>query len=250
MAGHSKWANIRFKKNARDAKRGKLFTKLIREITVAARLGGEDPNSNNRLRTAIDKALIANMVKDTIERAIKRGAGGLEGGDLLEILYEGYGPSGVAILVYTMTDNRNRTVGEVRHAFTKCGGNLGTEGSVNYLFQKRGEILFVPPCDENKIIELALKLEAIDVITETDGSIEVITAPDLLNSTKQHFEAAGLVPENAEVVMHAATKVDLDRESSMQLMKLTDMLEELDDVQNVYNNAHIPDEVWQSLTEN
>lgn len=249
MAGHSKWKNIRFKKNARDAKRGKLFTKLIREITVAARMGGEDRNSNNRLDAAIDKALSANMVKDTIERAIKRGAGGLDGGDLQEIVYEGYGPAGVAILVSTMTDNRNRTVGEVRHAFTKCGGNLGTEGSVGYLFQKRGEILFVPPCDEDKILEKALELEAEDVITQEDGSIEVITSAEGLHRIKQGLEQSGFKAENADVNMHAAVMVELDRESAMQLMKLVDMLEELDDVQNVYHNGNIPEEVWQALAE-
>jgi YebC/PmpR family DNA-binding regulatory protein len=210
MAGHSKWANIQHRKNAQDAKRGKLFTKLIREITVASRMSGGDPTSNPRLRTAIDKALTANMTRDTIDRAIKRGAGGDEGANMEEVRYEGYGPGGVAIIVDCLTDNRNRTVGEVRHAFTKNGGNLGTDGSVAYLFSQKGVFTFAPDSDENKIMEIALDAGAEDVSTNEDGSIDVLTSADDFNSVKEKLSAQHLDPVQAE---------------------------DIDDVQNVYSNA-------------
>src|SRR5690606_11256723 len=212
MAGHSKWANIQHRKNAQDAKRGKLFTKLIREITVAARIGGADPAANPRLRAAIDKALGGNMTKDTIERAIKRGAGTQEGDNYEEVRYEGYGPGGVAVMVDCMTDNRNRTVSEVRHAFTKFGGNLGTDGSVSFLFTKQGVLSFPAGKDEDAIMEAALEAGADDVVTNEDGSIDVLTSPDELMNVKEAMQAAGLVPEHAEVTMRASTSVVLDAE--------------------------------------
>ncbi|MFA7095151.1 MAG: YebC/PmpR family DNA-binding transcriptional regulator [Gammaproteobacteria bacterium] len=243
MAGHSKWANIQHRKNAQDAKRGKLFTKLIREITVAARIGGADPAANPRLRAAIDKALGGNMTKDTIERAIKRGAGTQEGDNYEEVRYEGYGPGGVAVMVDCMTDNRNRTVSEVRHAFTKFGGNLGTDGSVSFLFTKQGVLSFPAGKDEDAIMEAALEAGADDVVTNEDGSIDVLTSPDEFMNVKEAMQAAGLVPEHAEVTMRASTSVVLDAENAVKMMKLLDMLEDLDDVQNVYSNADIPDEI-------
>lgn len=236
MAGHSKWANIQHRKKAQDAKRGKLFTKFIREITVAARMGGGDINANPRLRLAIDKALIANMTRDTIDRAIKRGAGGLEGTDMEEIRYEGYGPNGVAVMVECLSDNRNRTVSEVRHAFTKCGGNLGTDGSVAYLFSKRGVMTFAPGIDENQIVELALEAGAEDVTNNEDGSIDVLTAPEEFETVKAFLEQRDLQPANAEVTMLPATTVALDGEVQEKMLRLIDMLEDLDDVQNVYTN--------------
>ncbi len=247
MAGHSKWANIRFRKNAQDAKRGKLFTKYIREITVAARMGGEDPSSNPRLRTAIDKALTSNMTKDTIERAIKRGVGGFEGQELSEILYEGYGPGGVAVMVFALTDNKNRTVAEVRHVFSKCGGNLGTDGSVAYLFQKRGEIAFAADYPEDRIMEQALELGAEDIVTDQDGTIAVYTAEKDFVIIKAGLVNAGFEPENAEIALRASIEVELDAESARQLLKMIDMLEDLDDVQNVYTNADIPDSVLEEF---
>lgn len=243
MAGHSKWANIQHRKNAQDAKRGKLFTKLIREITVAARIGGGDPAANPRLRAAIDKALSSNMTKDTIERAIKRGAGTQEGDNYEEVRYEGYGPGGVAVMVDCMTDNRNRTVSEVRHAFTKFGGNLGTDGSVSFLFTKQGVLSFPAGKDEDAIMEAALEAGAEDVVTNEDGSIDVLTSPDEFMNVKEAMQAVGLVPEHAEVTMRASTSVVLDAENAVKMMKLLDALEDLDDVQNVYSNADIPDEV-------
>jgi YebC/PmpR family DNA-binding regulatory protein len=243
MAGHSKWANIQHRKSAQDAKRGKLFTKLIREITVAARTGGADAASNPRLRAAIDKALGANMTKDTVERAIKRGAGAQDADNFEEVRYEGYGPGGVAVMVDCMTDNRNRTVAEVRHAFTKCGGNLGTDGSVAYLFEKRGVLGFAHGNDEDRIMEVALEAGAEDVVTHEDGSIEVLTAPDDFAPVKEAMLAAGLVPEDPEVTMRAATSVTIALEDATRMIKLLDMLEDLDDVQNVYSNAEIPDDV-------
>lgn len=247
MAGHSKWANIQHRKNAQDAKRGKLFTKLIKEITVAARLGGSDINSNPRLRLAVDKALDANMTKDTVERAIKRGAGELEGVSYEELRYEGYGPGGVAIMVDCMTDNRNRTVAEVRHAFTKCGGNLGTDGSVAYLFDKRGVLSYPPGSDEDRIMEVALEAGAEDVVANDDGSVDVLADPDEYQSVRAAMTEAGLKPEHGEVTMRADTAAPVDAESAPALLRLLDMLDDLDDVQNVYTNADFPDEVMQAI---
>lgn len=239
MAGHSKWANIQHRKNAQDARRGKLFTKLIREISVAARMGGGDANSNPRLRTAIDKALTANMTRDTIDRAIKRGAGGLDEANMEEIRYEGYGPGGVAVMVDCLTDNRNRTVGEVRHAFTKCGGNLGTDGSVAYLFSKKGVLTFAPGSDEERILDLALENGAEDVNTHDDGSIDVLTSPENFAAVKTALVTHKLEPAQGEVTMVPATSAELDADNEAKMQKLIDMLEDLDDVQNVYTNADI-----------
>lgn len=242
MAGHSKWANIQHRKKGQDAKRGKLFTRLIREITVAARMGGPDPAANPRLRAAIDKGLGANMTKDTIERAIKRGAGGAEGDNVEEICYEGYGPGGVAVLVECFTDNRNRTVSEVRHAFSKCGGNLGTEGSVAYLFTKSGIITFPANSDSDKIMEVAIEAGANDVNVHDDNSVDVLTAPEDFMAVKEAMTQAGLTPEHAEIAQVAQTEVSLDKEQAEKMLRLIDMLEELDDVQNVHSNADIPAE--------
>jgi len=247
MAGHSKWANIQHRKKAQDAKRGKLFTKLIREITVAARMGGGDPDANPRLRAAIDKALGANMTKDTIERAVKRGSGAAEADNYEEIRYEGYGPSGVAVMVDCLTDNRNRTVSEVRHAFTKAGGNLGTDGSVAYLFTKVGTLTFPAGSDEDRIMEVALEAGADDVVTNDDGSIDVITSPEAFLDVKQAMLDAGLEPEMAEVTMQPSTTVDLGLEDAQKVMRLVDTLEDLDDVQNVYTNADFSEEVMAQL---
>ncbi len=247
MAGHSKWANIQHRKGAQDAKRGKLFTRLIREITIASRMGGSDVNSNPRLRLAIDKALAGNMTKDTIERAVKRGAGELEGQDFDEIRYEGYGPGGVAVMVDCMTDNKNRTVSEVRHAFSKRGGNLGTDGSVSYLFSKQGIISYPAGVDEDVIMEAALDAGADDVVSHEDGSIDVLTTEELFVDVKEALVAAGLEPEHAEVTMKASTTVELDLNGAQKMLGLIDMLEELDDVQNVYSNVDISDEVMAQL---
>jgi len=249
MAGHSKWANIQHRKGAQDAKRGKLFTKLIREITVSARLGGGDPSSNPRLRAAIDKALAGNMTRDTIDRAVKRGSGDTEGDNYEEIRYEGYGPGGVAVMVDCMTDNRNRTVSEVRHAFTKAGGNLGTDGSVSYMFEKQGVLNFPADSDEDTIMDAALEAGAEDVITDDDGSIEVLTAPDSFMDVKEALEAAGLKADNAEVTMRAENKSVLDKDGAEKMLRLIDRLEDLDDVQNVYSNADISDDVLAELAE-
>jgi len=243
MAGHSKWANIKHRKAAQDAKRGKIFTKLIREITVAARMGGAEINDNPRLRAAVDKALGNNMTKDTIDRAIKRGVGGDDGANMEEITYEGYGKNGVAVLVETMTDNVNRTVSEVRHAFSKFGGNLGTSGSVAFLFTKRGELLFEPGVDEEKLMEAALEAGAEDVEENEDGSYLVITAPDRsFGDVGDALKAAGLEAVDAEVTMHPSTRADLDADTAETVSKMIDLLEDLDDVQNVYTNANWPDE--------
>ncbi len=244
MAGHSKWANIRHRKAKQDAVKGKLYTKLIREITVSAKISGGDPDANPRLRAALDKAFTSNMSKDVIDRAIKRGAVGLEGNDVEEVRYEGYGPGGVAVIVDCMTNNRNRTVGEVRHAFSKCGGNLGTDGSVSYLFNKKGQMTFAPGVDEERIMEIALEHNADDVIVNDDKSIEVITSAENFQVVKKAIETAGFKPEQAEITMLAATSAPItDLEMAEKLMKLTDMLEELDDTQEVYSNADIPEEV-------
>ncbi len=237
MAGHSKWANIKHNKARQDAKKGKIFTKLIREITVAARMGGSDPNSNPRLRAAMDKALTNNMTKDTILRAIKRGSGADGNDHLMEVRYEGYGPGGAAVLVECLTDNKNRTVAEVRHAFTKCGGNLGTEGSVAYLFHQKGFLTFAPSSSEEKIMEIALEAGADDVVTNDDGSIDVITAPNTFETVRDAMVKANLTPAQAEVTLLPSTQVTLDPEQAEHMLQLTEMLEDLDDVQNVYSNA-------------
>ena len=247
MAGHSKWANIQHRKGRQDAKRGKLFTKLIREITVAAKLGGSDSSANPRLRAAIDNGLSNNMTKDTIDRAVKRGAGGDENGNVDEIRYEGYGPNGVAVIVDTMTDNKNRTVAEIRHAFSKFGGNLGTDGSVSYLFTKIGLISFQGEIDEDAIMEAALEGGAEDIITNGDNSIDVITNPDNLVDIKDVIVAAGFDPQNTEITMRASTTSELDKKSAETMIKLLDELEDLDDVQKVYSNAEIPDEILAEL---
>ncbi len=247
MAGHSKWANIQHRKNRQDAKRGKLFTKLIREITVSARLGGSDPDSNPRLRAAIDNALSNNMTKDTVERAIKRGSGEADGDNVEEIRYEGYGPGGVAVMVDCMTDNRNRTVAEVRHAFSKCGGNLGTDGSVAYLFNKVGLISYPVGTDEDALMEAALEAGAEDIITNDDGSIDVITSPDEFMDIKEKLVKGNHSPESAEITMQASTNSTLDIEAAQTMIRLLDMLEDLDDVQKVYSNADIPEDVLAEL---
>jgi len=247
MAGHSKWANIKHKKAANDKKRAKAWTKIIREITVAAKTGqSSDPAANPRLRLAWDKGLAANMPKDTIEKAAKRGAGELEAVNYEEIRYEGYGPSGVAIMVDCMTDNKNRTVSEVRHAFTKAGGNLGTDGSVAYMFTKVGIISFEPGADEDAIMEAALEAGADDIINNDDGSIDVLALPDDYQAVKDALESAGQVPINAEITMRAETLSAVDVDAAEKIMRLIDTLEDLDDVQDVYTNADIPDEVLEA----
>ncbi len=246
MAGHSKWANITHRKAAQDKKRGKLYTKIIREITVAARLGGGDPADNPRLRAAVDKALGANMPRDTIDRAISRGAGGQDGTDVEELVYEGYGPAGVAILVEAMTDNRNRTVAEVRHAFSKYGGNLGTDGSVAYLFSRQGMINFAPGVDEEQIMEVVLEAGAEDIDNEEDGSVSVVTPWENLSDVVAALKAGELEPEMAEVTMMPSNSSPCDSEQAEKVLRLIDALEELDDVQNVYSNADFPDELMQS----
>lgn len=247
MAGHSKWANIRHRKGRQDAKRGKLFTRLIREITVAARTGGADIGASPRLRAAVDNALSANMTKDTIERAIARGAGGTDGENYEEIRYEGYGPGGTAVMVDCVTDNRNRTVAEVRHAFSKCGGNLGTDGSVGYLFKKVGLLSYPYGTDEDALMAAALEAGADDVLTQDDGSIEVLTDPDQFTEVKAAMIAGGLAPDSGEVTMRAASNSELDDEDAQRMLRLLDMLEELDDVQKVYSNASISDAILASL---
>jgi len=237
MAGHSKWANIKHKKAATDAKRGKIFTRLIREITVAAKMGGADASMNPRLRLAIDKATDQNMPKDTIERAAKRGAGGLEGVAYEEIRYEGYGIAGAAVIVDCMTDNRTRTVADVRHAFSKYGGNLGTDGSVAFLFKHCGQLVFAPGTDENSLMEAALEAGADDVIDNDDGSIEVVTGPYAFTAAKDALAKAGFKPAFAEVTMKPSTDVELGGDDAVRMQKLIDALELLDDVQDVYTNA-------------
>jgi YebC/PmpR family DNA-binding regulatory protein len=247
MAGHSKWANIQHRKKAQDAKRGKLFTKLIREITVAARMGGADIGANPRLRMVVDKGLAANMPKDTVERAIKRGAGALDGANYEEVRYEGYGPGGVAVMVDCMTDNRNRTVAEVRHAFTKVGGNLGTSGSVAYLFTQKGVLSYAAGADEDAIMEAALEAGADDVVTNEDGSIDVLTQPEEFLKVKAAMIERALEPEVAEVTMRPETLTTLGESDAEKMLRLQDMLDDLDDVQNVYSNADIPDEILERL---
>ena len=247
MAGHSKWANIKHRKAAQDRKRGKTWSKLIREVTVAAREGGGDPGANPRLRLAMDKAFAANMPRDTVARAVQRGAGGAEGENYDEIRYEGYGPGGTAIIVDCMTDNRNRTAAEVRHAFTKYGGNLGTGGSVAYLFIKQGVLSFKVGADEDAVIEAALEAGADDAVTNDDGSIDVITSPEDFTAVKDAIAAAGLSTEHAGISFNAVTTTELDQETAEKLLRMVDALEDLDDVQDVYTNADIAPEVLEAL---
>lgn len=246
MAGHSKWANIKHRKAAQDKKRGKLFSRLIRAITVAAKQGA-DIDASPGLRLAVDKALAANMTRDTIDRAVKRGAGGDDGAALEEIRYEGYGPGGVAVMVDCLTDNRKRTVAEVRHAFSKAGGNLGTDGSVAYMFTKQGIISYAPGKTEDDVMEAAMDAGADDIVVHSDGSIDVITPPDVITSIKDQLIAAGLTPDQFEISMEASLKVALDKEGAEKMLRLLDVLEDLDDVQEVYSNADISDEVLQAL---
>ncbi|ATC21154.1 YebC/PmpR family DNA-binding transcriptional regulator [Pasteurella multocida] len=242
MAGHSKWANIKHRKAAQDAQRGKIFTKLIRELVTAAKLGGGDVNANPRLRTAVDKALSSNMTRDTINRAIERGVGGGDDTNMETKIYEGYGPGGTAVMVECLSDNANRTISQVRPSFTKCGGNLGTEGSVGYLFSKKGLIL-ITSGDEDVIMEAAIEAGADDVQVQKDGSFEVYTAWEELGAVRDGIESAGIKIDNAEVTMIPSTTVELDAETAPKLLKLIDMLEDCDDVQNVYHNGEISDEI-------
>jgi YebC/PmpR family DNA-binding regulatory protein len=245
VAGHSKWANIQHRKKAQDARRGKLFTRLIREVTVAARAGGSDLSGNPSLRTAVDKAKAQSVPKDAIDRAIKRGAGELDGSDFEEIRYEGYGPAGVAIIVDCLTDNRNRTVADVRHAFTKAGGNLGQDGSVAFMFSSLGVLSYPPGSDEDAIIEAALDAGAEDVTTEDDGMVEVLTAPDRYIQVKEAMIEAGLEPEDSELTMRASNNSEMSVDDGAKVIRLVDALEELDDVQEVFTNADFPDELMQ-----
>ncbi|HDR1344945.1 TPA: YebC/PmpR family DNA-binding transcriptional regulator [Pasteurella multocida] len=242
MAGHSKWANIKHRKAAQDAQRGKIFTKLIRELVTAAKLGGGDVNANPRLRTAVDKALSSNMTRDTINRAIERGVGGGDDTNMETKIYEGYGPGGTAVMVECLSDNANRTISQVRPSFTKCGGNLGTEGSVGYLFSKKGLIL-ITSGDEDVIMEAAIEAGADDVQVQEDGGFEVYTAWEELGAVRDGIESAGIKIDNAEVTMIPSTTVELDAETAPKLLKLIDMLEDCDDVQNVYHNGEISDEI-------
>jgi len=247
MAGHSKWANIQHRKGAQDKKRGKLFTKLIREITVAARTGGPDPDANPRLRLAMEKGRSQSLPKDRIEKAVKRGSGDIDGDDYFEASYEGYGPGGVAVMVNCLTDNRNRTVSEVRHAFSKHGGNLGADGSVAYLFTQVGLISFATGADEDNIMEAALEAGADDVVTNDDGSVDVLTSPQEFPDVCEAIRAAGLEPELAEVTMRASLEASLEEDDAGKMIKLLETLEDLDDVQNVYSNADISEEVLAKL---
>ncbi|GHA11891.1 putative transcriptional regulatory protein [Arenicella chitinivorans] len=244
MAGHSKWANIKHRKAAQDAKRGKIFTKHIREITVAAREGGGDPDANPRLRIAVDKALGANMTRDTVERAIKRGTGDLEGVSYEDIRYEGYGPCGIAVLVECSTDNKNRTVAEVRHAFSKYNGNMGTEGSVAYMFEKLGVILLSAGADEEAVMDVALEAGAEDIVTHEDGSIEITSPPENHTAVESALMDASIDVESAEVVQRAANEISLNDEDAEKVMRLIDALEDLDDVQDVFTNADFPDSIF------
>lgn len=247
MAGHSKWANTKHRKAKQDASRAKVFTKFIREIVTAARLGGGDAAANPRLRAVVEKALVANMTRDTINRAIQRGAGGEDNEDLKEVTYEGYGVGGVAVIIETMTDNLNRTVPDVRHCFSKTGGNLGTAGSVAYMFTKRGEITFEDVSLEDKIMDVALEAGAEDIEVSED-EILVITTPETFGDVQDALAAAGLKSDNAEVVMSPSTKAEIiDVEQAKQILRMIDMFEDLDDVQNVYTNVEFPDEVLAQL---
>jgi len=245
VAGHSKWANIQHRKKAQDAKRGKLFTRLIREIVVAARAGGSDLDSNPSLRTAVDKAKSQSVPKDAIDRAVKRGAGELDGSDYEEIRYEGYGPAGIAFIVDCLSDNRNRTVAEVRHAFSKAGGNLGQSGSVSYLFTSVGVLLYSPEQDEDTIMEAALEAGAEDIIVAEDASIEVLTAAEDYVAVKQAMTDVGLEPEESDLTMRASINTEVDLEDAQKILCLVDLLESSDDVQEVYYNADIPEEAFE-----
>lgn len=246
MAGHSKWANIKHRKAAQDAKRGKVFTKVIRELTVAAK-SGPLPEDNPRLRAAVDKALGLNMKRDTIDKAIARGAGNAEGDNYEEATYEGYGANGIAVLVECMTDNKNRTVAEIRHAFSKRGGNLGTDGSVAYLFTRTGQLTFDAEVSEESLIEAALEAGAEDVVTNQDGTKDVMTSFEDYFAVKEVLSAEGFEPANSEIVMLPSTTIEVDVEGAEKLLALVDMLEDLDDVQNVYTNGDIPDAVMEQL---
>ena len=247
MAGQSKWANIKHRKAGQDAKRGKTFTKILREITVAVKTSGPDAASNPSLRTAVDKALAANMRRDTIDTAIKKASGALEGVNYENIRYEGYGPGGTAVIVDCLTDNRNRTVSEVRHAFSKAGGNLGTDGSVAYLFSKVGILSYAPSVDEDALMDAALEVGAEDVINYDDGAVDVMTSPENYLVIKDALIASGFEPDNAEVTMQAATMAELEADDAEKMLRLIDRLEDLDDVQDVYSNADISDEIMASL---
>ncbi|GAB2930992.1 YebC/PmpR family DNA-binding transcriptional regulator [Hafnia psychrotolerans] len=247
MAGHSKWANTKHRKAAQDSKRGKIFTKIIRELVTAARLGGGDPGANPRLRAAIDKALANNMTRDTLNRAVARGVGGDDDTNMETIIYEGYGPGGSAVMVECLSDNRNRTVAEVRHAFNKTGGNLGTDGSVSYLFTKKGVITFAPGLDEDTVMEAALEAGADDIVAYDDGVIDVFTAWENLGDVKDALETAGFKADSAEVTMIPSTKADMDADTAPKLLRLIDMLEDCDDVQEVYHNGEISDEIAETL---
>jgi YebC/PmpR family DNA-binding regulatory protein len=244
MAGHSKWANIQHRKKAVDAKRGKIFTQINRVLSVAAREGGGDPDTNPALRLAIEKANAVNMPKDNIERAIKKATGDLEGVTYEELKYEGYAPGGIAVMVECLTDNRNRTVAEVRHAFSKYGGNLGTDGSVAYLFSKIGVLNFAPGTSEDEVMEVALDAGADDIVMDDDGSIEVITSPETYSAVSEAMKAAGLNAENSEITMRASLEVELDVETGEKVLRFLDALEDLDDTQDVYSNADIPEEAY------
>jgi YebC/PmpR family DNA-binding regulatory protein len=237
MAGHSKWANIKHRKAAADAKKGKVFTRLIKEITVAAKLGGGDPNTNPRLRLAMDKAREANMTKDSVQSAVKRGSGQLDGVSYEEVRYEGYGVGGAAVMVDCLTDNRTRTVAEVRHAFTKNGGNVGSDGSVAFLFKHCGQLLFAPGTSEDQVMEAAIDAGAEDVVKNADGSVEVVCAPADFSAVKDALEKAGLKPELAEITMKPTTEAELAGADASRMRQLLDALENLDDVQNVYTTA-------------
>ncbi|HEX5793911.1 MAG TPA: YebC/PmpR family DNA-binding transcriptional regulator [Rheinheimera sp.] len=242
MAGHSKWANMKHRKARQDAKKNKIFTKIIRELTVAARQN-PDVTANPRLRLAVDKALSENMTRDTIDRAIKRGAGASEGENYEELVYEGYGPNGVAVIVETMTDNHKRTVADVRHAFTKAGGSLGTSGSVAYLFSRRGVLIFAPGVNEDALMEAALDAGAEDIVSHDDGSFEVLTAPEQFNDIKDTLIAGGFTPDNSEVTLIPSTRAEVEADHVSAFFKMLDQLEDSDDVQNVYHNADISDEL-------
>jgi YebC/PmpR family DNA-binding regulatory protein len=247
VAGHSKWANIKHRKGRQDAKRGKVFSVLIRELTVAAKLGGGVPEDNPRLRTAIDKALSANMTKDTIERAVQRGAGGLEGENLEEVTYEGYGPGGIAVMVESMTDNNNRTVAEVRHAFTKSGGNLGTNGSVAYLFEKKGLIRIQSGQNENLVMELAIDAGAEDIEANEDTSMSITSSPEDFENIKNVLVGKEIVVEDSEIAFIPENTVEADLDTSLKVFKLLESLEELDDTQTVTSNVDFSDEMLEHL---
>ncbi len=247
MAGHSKWANIKHRKAAQDAKRGKVFTKIIREIVVAAKSGGPNPEDNPSLRAVIDKALGANMKRDTVEKAIARGAGNSDADNYDELTYEGYGPGGVALLVECLTDNKNRTVAEVRHAFTRAGCELATSGSVAYLFEKKGQIIFSDAIDEDSLLEEALEAGAEDIVNHDDGSFEVLTSPAEFMLVKEALAEKGLTAEVGDIAMIPATHADLEVDTAVKVLRLIDTLDDLDDTQNVYSNALIPPEAYDLL---